>query len=403
MSHLRFCIRCLLLILISLPFTSLQALTNEESPPPYYAKDSLNNNRFLLEDNVPLADKNYQKLREALPLYQYAALHPWPTIPDNNLLKRGANNSAVPLLRARLQASHDLSPTYYSFNNVFDEELVLAVKKFQQRHGLKADGVVGQATRRELNIPPSVRAQQIAINMQRWARLSSALHDRFIMVNVPDFKLYVFENNHEVLSMKAIVGKRDRQTPEIISRITRLVLHPYWNVPRMIASKDIIPKVINDPYYLDDMHIRIFTVEGGDSVEMSPYEIDWETAQKNGFQYFFRQDPGDDNALGQVKFEFPNSKHIYLHDTPAKELFDADVRTFSSGCIRLENPFALVDYLMKTNPKWDEIRLQDMLDTGETTYVKAARPTPIVITYITAWVDEKGDIQFRDDVYGKDE
>lgn len=351
---------------------------------------------------IPLAERNYTALRNLLPRYENAELHPWPIVPPARY-RLHTKNSGVIILRERLMESGDLPAYYFSNNPVLDHQLLQAVKDFQARHGLTADGIVGTNTLRELNVPASVRLKQIQVNMQRWAQLSPQLSQRFILVNVPDFRLTVYDDNKPVLSMKAIVGKPDRQTPELSSKVTRIVLNPYWNVPEMIAKKDIAPKVLNNPDYLDEMHIRIFDGESDNAAEINQDEVDWGAAAENGVPYHLRQDPGDDNALGVVKFEFPNTDNVYLHDTPAKNLFDQDVRTFSSGCIRLQNPFGLVDYLMEPDVEWSTEKMDGILATGKTTYVRAARPTPIFITYITAWVDESGAVNFRDDVYHKDD
>ncbi len=201
---------------------------------------------------------------------------------------------------------------------------------------------------------------------------------------------------------QAIVGKPERPTPEINSTVTRIVFNPYWNIPKMIAEEDIVPKAINNPDYLDDMHIRVFERQDTDAAELDPHDVDWNSAQDDGLQYHLRQDPGNDNALGLVKFEFPNSNDVYMHDTPAKNLFNLDKRAFSSGCIRLEKPFELVTYLMQDDPEWTNDMLEQILAANTTKYQKVSRPTRVIITYLTAWVDDEGDLQFRDDLYGLD-
>lgn len=348
------------------------------------------------------ADKNIAGLKNMLPVYEAAVTHPWPTIPGNKKLALGAQNPNVLLLRQRLRATNDLVAANDHGNILFDIQLAEAVKIFQRRHGLKADGYAGPATLYELNISPQQRLAQIQLNIQRWTSLSHEMSQRYIMVNVPAYHLDVVENGKTVLSMKAIIGKPERQTPEIKSTITRLVLNPYWNVPKKIAQKDIIPKVINDPDYLEDEHIKIVQRDDDPPSIINPTEVDWHDAEENGFKYHFRQDPGVGNALGLIKFEFVNSADVYLHDTPAKNLFDQDKRAFSSGCIRLEKPFELANYLMQNSPNWNEEHVKEILDLGKTSYIKAAKPTTIIITYITAWIDEYGLVEFRDDLYGRD-
>ncbi len=367
--------------------------------------------------------------------YQQAVMHPWQPIPTDSVLKKGMRSPSIALLRARLIATDDLRPVENTTNDtennttepmvihsnaladtmdLFDDTLQLAVQNYQQRMGLKPDGVVGAETLRELNIPPEARLQQIIINLKRWNALTPQLSQRFILVNIPDYRLYAYEDGKKIFDMKAIVGKPTRKTPEITSRITRVILNPSWNVPDLIARKDIVPKVLADPDYLDEMHIRIYEGPEKNAPEISANEIDWESLAESAesdedsissvkhFPWFLRQAPGNDNALGRVKFEFQNADSIYLHDTPTKNLFAEDQRLFSSGCIRLEHPFALVNYLMQQDPTWDDNKMQNLLDTERTIYIRTPKPTPIFITYLTAWVDENGALNFRDDVYHED-
>jgi L,D-transpeptidase YcbB len=359
---------------------------------------------FIPPENtdVSIAEHNFTELRQALPLYEAAVLHPWSTIPEDALLKPGHKDILVLGLRGRLKATGDLKPENDHGLTFYDTALREAVMHFQARHGLHPDGIVGKETIYEMNIPPEVRLNQIKRSMERWAKLSSQLGDRYILVNVPAYRLDLVENGQSVLSMETIVGKPERPTPEISSTITRLVFNPYWNVPKIIANEDIIPKMLHNPHYLDDMHIRILDLPHNDAYEISPDEIDWQAAYNDGFQYYFRQDPGNNNALGLVKFEFRNSDDIYMHDTPAKNLFQLTKRAYSSGCIRLEKPFELVSYLMRDNPEWTDEKIQEYLDAGITKYVKVAKPTRVFITYITTWVDDNGNLEFRDDIYGWD-
>lgn len=396
--------RIVLLVLFMLIFSS--KLFADE-PEDMASADSLYNSYHsttsLGTANMSVAEKNYVQLREILPLYQNAVMHPWPIIPDTDKkLKVGMKNSAVILLRERLKATRDLPQYYDRDDNLFDKSLAQAVKSFQARNGLKADGVVGKMTLQELNVPPDVRLKQIVINMQRWMSLSHRLNGRFIMVNVPDYELYAYDNNEKILTMKIIVGKPEAETPELQSQISRLVFNPYWNVPTKIAQNEIVKKVQEDPGYLDSMRLKILKSDGDGAAEIDQDKVNWRSAEVDGFPYRFRQEPGLDNSLGVVKFEFQNSHDVYLHDTPAKELFNQDDRALSHGCVRLENPLALVDFLMDGSPDWDEIRMQEIIDADKTKYVKAYRPTPIIITYITAWVDDSGTINFRNDIYGKD-
>jgi L,D-transpeptidase YcbB len=350
----------------------------------------------------PYVNKNYSRLAEILPIYERAAQTPWPIIPETGALHRGVKSDNVVLLRERLQATLDL-PVTPENSPRFDKSLVEAVKLFQFRNGLKADGVVGAATRAALNVPADVRARQIRVNMDRWAALSRDLSGRYVLINIPEFQLHLYDNNSEVLTMKVIVGKPSRQTPQLTSRITRIVFNPKWNVPAMIAKNDIIPKAMENPAYLNSEGIRIFNSDQSDSYEINRYDVDWADARENGFPYHFRQDPGAKNALGLVKFEFPNTHDVYMHDTPAKTLFASDVRDFSSGCIRLEKPFALVDYLTQNDERIDSTKIQDTLATRRTTYFSVQKALPVIIGYMTAWVDDQGYTHFAEDIYHLDD
>jgi murein L,D-transpeptidase YcbB/YkuD len=348
---------------------------------------------------------NYERLQAELPYYQDAVAHPdkypWPLIPTTqSMLRQGSKGHAVVLLRQRLKTTHDLTSDNVA-SALFDRDLAAAVKIFQWRHGLTPDGVVGDDTRSALNVSAEMRMQQIQMNIQRWQELAG-MGERFILVNIPEFQLHLIEGNHEVLTMKVVTGKPTRQSPELTSEITRIVFNPKWNVPHMIAKNDIVPKMIENSNYLNENSIRIFNSQEDDAYEISPGDINWHDARENGFPYHFRQEPGIKNALGLVKFEFQNTHDVYLHDTPHKELFAKDVRDFSSGCIRLEKPFALVAYLTKDDDRIDTVRIRHILLTRHTTYFRVAEPLPIAIAYLTSWVDDTGVVHFANDVYNRD-
>lgn len=347
-------------------------------------------------------NKNYEQLSRLLPLYEEAAQHPWPVVPETSkAMHLGSHNNAVLILRARLKATSDLAlrtPDSTKFDHTVEE----AVKTFQARHGLTADGVVGADTRTALNVPADVRAKQIRLNIQRWQDISAEMGDHYVLINIPEYKLHLIDDGKEVLNMKVVVGRPTRMTPELTSTITRIVFNPRWNVPAMIAKNDIVPKVLEDPSYLNTNGIRIFNSDQENQYEIDQSEVNWRDAKENGFPYHFRQNPGAKNALGRVKFEFQNSHDVYLHDTPAKELFKSDKRDFSSGCIRLEKPFALVNYLTQDDDRIDQDKINNTLLSEKTEYFRVMRSLPIIITYATAWVDDAGVVHFADDVYGLD-
>lgn len=371
-----------------------------------FADDNFNS----APESLSLADKNISQLQQVLTYYQNIALtQPWQSIPIHTSFKIGKKNKKVLLLRANLKLTGDLSPTSDTTSSIYDTDLVEAVKNFQLRHGLKIDGVAGIKTLSEINITPAERVRKIEMNLQRWQQLSTQLGNRFVLINIPDYHLYLIENNYQVLSMKAIVGKENLPTPELKSKITRVVLNPPWNIPPKIARKEIAKKMVEDPSYLDRMNIRVynddeFYQDNENAVPIDPTVIDWHAAARQGLDnYHLRQEPGAESALGLVKFEFQNSHDVYLHDTPTKELFENDIRSMSHGCVRIENPFALVSYLMKDNENWTEEKLQDILTEGKTRHIKVPEPIQIIIAYLTSWVDAEGRVNFRDDVYNLDQ
>ncbi len=350
--------------------------------------------------NQPL-NENYYRLKKVLDYYEKLQSHSWSPLSTLDLQK-GKSDSLVPELRERLRLTGDLSAAADSQSELFDQALEQAIKRFQARHGLKADGILGFRTERELNISPYERAEEIRRNMQRWAALPLHLGKRFIFINIPEYRFDLVENGKSMLTMKIIVGKRERPTPELISSLTEIELNPYWNIPPNIAQKDILPKILKDPHYLEQMNIKVVQHRKSEVITLDASKIDWDEAYKNGFAYEFRQEPGKNNALGLIKFDFPNEYDIYMHDTPAKELFKEDKRLFSSGCIRLEKPFALLSYLLNNDPEWDIHRIAEALQSGKLTLIKV-KPVPVYIIYATAWVDRDGILNFRRDPYGYNE
>jgi len=346
-------------------------------------------------------NENYTRLKKALDYYESLQTQSWPSISTSDL-KKGSSNPSVPELRERLRLTGDLSRAEDSQSELYDTALEIAVKRFQLRHGLQADGILGSRTERELNVSPYERAEEIRRNMQRWAALPLNLGRRFIFINIPEYRFDLVENGKAVLTMKIIVGKPDRPTPELVSALTQIELNPYWNIPPRIAQKDILPKILKDPHYLDQMNIKVVRHTKSEVIPVDASNIDWNAAAKNGFAYEFRQEPGKNNALGLVKFDFPNEYDVYMHDTPAKDLFSKDNRIFSSGCIRLERPFALLSYLLNGNPEWDLHHTAEVLQSGKLTTIKI-KPLPVYIIYATAWVDRNGVLNFRRDPYGYNE
>ncbi len=340
-------------------------------------------------------------LEKALAQYQQlAAQGGWPRVPGGPTLHEGDMDVRIPLLRDRLAAGGDLdAPT--NRENIFDTPLREAVQRFQVRHGLIADGVVGAKTLAELNVPVSERIRQLAASLERCQPLPSLLEPRHILVNIADFTLKLYENGELRLSMPVIVGKTYRQTPVFNGRISSLVLNPAWEVPHSIATKDLLPKIKKNPSYLGTSHLRVFR-GWNPSTEVDPAGVDWASLSPSHFPYRLRQEPGPANALGRVKFLFPNPYDVYLHDTPSRELFRKDDRTFSSGCIRLANPLGLAVYLLQGTPLSSMEALTAAIASEKTQSIPLPSPIAVYMAYMTAWVDRDGTVQFRRDIYNRD-
>jgi murein L,D-transpeptidase YcbB/YkuD len=285
----------------------------------------------------------------------------------------------------------------------FDAGLESAVKRFQSRHGLVADGRVAGATLRALNVPVSERIRQIEVNLERWRWLPSDFPDRRIVVNIPEFTLHAFGDGREVLTMPVVVGEEydDRATPVFSNALSIVEFSPYWNVPRSILEKELLPEIIRNPRYLERRHYEIVNGWQADAPVIDPATVDWKRVVPSRFPYRIRQRPGPDNALGRVKFLFPNPYSVYMHDTPEKEKFDRQARAFSHGCIRLSRPFDLARYVFEGMPGWDDARIRSMMAAEATRQVRIRASIPVYIVYLTVFVED-GRVQFRDDVYGAD-
>jgi murein L,D-transpeptidase YcbB/YkuD len=349
------------------------------------------------------ANPSYRRLRRILREYRTIALKGgWPLIPEGPSLKPEMRDRRVTVLRRRLMATKDL---LYAGGetDLYDEALLQAVERFQKRHGLVVDGIVGRRTLAELNVPVQRRIEQIIVNMERWRWMPNDLGDRYILVNLAGYELEVVEYGAVVMAMRIVTGQPYRRTPVFSGNMTWLEFNPFWTVPPTIAKHDILPKTRQDPNYLANRNIRVYTGWRNDSPEMDPAAIDWNAVDAKRIPFRFRQDPGPGNALGRVKFMFPNRFNVYLHDTPLRELFKKTVRSFSSGCVRAEDSLELAEYLTADLPGWDRKRIEDVIASRKTTVVKLARPLPVHLTYSTVWFGEGGTIHFRDDVYARDD
>jgi murein L,D-transpeptidase YcbB/YkuD len=282
-------------------------------------------------------------------------------------------------------------------SQAYDTYVDAAVKRFQARHGLPSDGVMGKYTYAAMNVSAPVRLGQLETNLVRLRSMSGFLGDRYVMVNVPAAQIEAVENGRVALRHTAIVGKIDRQTPILNSKINEIIINPYWNAPESIVRKDIIPLMRKNPQYLTENHIRIL---GPDGNEIDPATIDWNTEDAAKFR--FRQDPGSGNAMASVKINFPSPENVYMHDTPQQSLFSKLMRFDSSGCVRVQNVRDLVTWLLRDTPGWTRQRFEQTIKSGESVPVQIPNPVPVYFTYISAWSTGDGVVHFRDDIYGRD-
>jgi murein L,D-transpeptidase YcbB/YkuD len=319
----------------------------------------------------------------------------WPVVPATKQLRLGVVDPDVEVLRRRLMISGDLS-TSAGISPAFDSYVDGAVKRFQLRHGLPADGVLGPHSYAAMNVSAPVRLGQLETNLVRLRSMSGFLGDRYVMVNIPAAQIEAVENGRVVLRHTAVVGKIDRQTPILNSKINEIIVNPYWNAPESIVRRDIIPLMRKNPNYLTENNIRILGPEG----EVDPMTIDWSTEEAAKLR--FRQDPGKINAMASVKINFPNPHAVYMHDTPQQSLFNAIERFHSSGCVRVQNVRDLVTWLLRDTEGWNRQRFEQTIKSGESTPVALAQPVPVYFTYISAWSTGDRVVHFRNDIYGRD-
>lgn len=342
----------------------------------------------------------YLVLRQALATYrELASKGGWPQVPNGDAIKPGEESDRVPALRARLAATDGAAPAAPGANEkLYDPALEEAVKRFQQRHGLEPDGVIGTRTVLQMNIPVEDRVRQIVANMERWRWMPEDLGQHYIIVNIAGFELRRVRGKVEE-QMRVVVGKPYHRTPVFSEKMTYVELNPYWNVPPSIAIKEELPKLKSNPGAAAS---RGFEVVSGDRV-IDPRSVDWSRYSRTNFPFQLRQRPGSGNALGRVKFMFPNRFNVYLHDTPARTLFAKAERAFSHGCIRLARPLDLAEQVLAGEPGWDRKKIDAVVASQERTVVTLSQPIPVHITYATAWLGTSGSVHFAADIYDRDE
>ena len=340
----------------------------------------------------------YQRLRGALATYRaIAAKGGFPVIAKGPALKPGMRDKRIEAIRQYLLLTGDLNPDADKGGDLYDTDLIPAVKWFQYRHGLTEDGIMAVTTFEAMNVPVVKRIRQIEINLERRRWMDDDLGPYYILVNVADQELKVVKDGKTIHTARVVVGKPFTRTPVFSEKMKYIVLNPYWNVPPNIANGEYLPDLKRNPGALRRQNIRIFAASGA---EVDPYGVNWSGLSR--MPYSLRQDSGAKNALGKVKFMFPNRFNVYLHDTPSKSLFNKDLRIFSHGCMRVQNPLDLAELLLGEQG-WSRARIDSAIAQGGQRIVNLKTPIPVHVTYLTAWVNKDGSMQFRRDPYKRDD
>lgn len=325
-----------------------------------------------------------------------AARGGWPFVPPAEGLQAGHRHQSVMALRRRLAIAGDLDARAAN-GDVFDADVDAAVRRFQTRHGTNVDGVMREQTYRMMNVPAVMRLSQLKINLVRLRSMSGNLGHRFVVCNIPAAQIEAIEGGAAVTRHTAVVGKPDRPSPDINSKIVEINFNPFWTVPASIVRRDLIPKMQAEPDYLSKNRIRIYDPRGN---ELTPAAINWFSTEATS--YMFKQDPGDLNSLGSVRINFPSKDGVYMHDTPLKNLFGEDMRFHSSGCVRVQNVRDLVNWLLAETPPWSPHEIDRVIHSGERRDARVARAVPLYWVYVTAWASPDGAVQFRDAIYNRD-
>jgi murein L,D-transpeptidase YcbB/YkuD len=322
-----------------------------------------------------------------------------PTVPTGPTLHAGESGPRVAALRARLARMGYGAPSAEAAGDLFDPVLVAEIEAFQRDHGLNADGAVGQHTLAEINASPRYRLRQVVVNLERVRWMNHDFGSRYILVNIPDYRATVYESGRPVWTSKVVVGEAKKtRTTEFSEVMSYMVVNPSWHVPSSIAKRDLLPKLRRNPAALSNTNMVLLTPAG---TVIDPRLVDW-NALGDSFPFRIRQSPSDGNALGKVKFMFPNDHAIYLHDTPHRELFARDARAFSNGCVRLQDPDGLAHLLLQGQVSDPTAAFDGWLAAKSEKTVMLKDPIPVNIVYRTVFVDDAGEIRYRDDIYGRD-
>lgn len=372
-------------IWVCLVFMPWQAVLATEKAPPEAIR------------SAAVQDPRYQRLSAALERYRaLAAEGGWPEVPSGPTIEPGSDDSRLATLAKRLRVSGDLTGDQTWVESAgYDTVLQSAVRRFQARHGLEVDGLVGRATLRALNVPIEQRINQIRVNLERARRQFHAGAEDFILVNIAGFKAHVVRDGKIVWTTRVIVGDTENKTPEFSAELKYVVVNPAWTVPYKIASEELLLDIKRDPDFFARGNYQLFDADG-DMVD--PTSVDWRSIRVGNFPFTLVQQPCAANQLGRIKFIFPNKYSVYMHDTPGDFLFAKARRAFSHGCIRVDAPLGLAEIVLD-GEGWSREQLEAQIVSGETRTINLSKPLLVVISYWTAEVDDQGSINFYDDIY----
>ena len=348
----------------------------------------------LLAPHTP----RYERLRLALINYRRVGESGgWPAVPEGEVLKPGMEDPRIPILRQRLTISGDLKPGGAAGSNLYDDNLVKAVEKFQSRHGLEIDGVIGGNTLKELNVGIEERIATMVYNLERRRWMQNDYGRYYIFANLADQVVKVVRDEKTIHAELIQVGKPYHRTPVFSDELEYVEINPYWNVPKSIAVNEMLPKLQQNPVHYASQGFEV--LNGGSAIPASA--VPWHSYSKANFPVRLRQGPGKNNALGRIKFMFPNKFNVYMHDTPSKQNFSRASRFFSHGCLRLKDPLIMAEVLL-ADQGWTRKKIDAVVASGKRTVVKLNQKIPVHIAYLTAWVNKDGSVHFRRDVYGRD-
>jgi murein L,D-transpeptidase YcbB/YkuD len=381
---------------------------------PRYLEDALERNE-IKESLDALAPKelHYSAMKAGLLHYrELACTGGYPQVDRGGTLKLGMRGPRVRQLKARLAASGDYVPKPslrsdfaadaalgFMDEDMFDAELEEALKRFQKRANLEQDGEAGPETLKTINRTAEERAAQLRVNMERWRWMPEDMGARHIRINIADYRLEAVEDGGVARVHDVEVGRTYRQTPIFSSRMSYLIFNPWWMTPEKLAREDKLPLFREEPERVEQAGFEVLDRSGN---KVDPKTIDWSKVSEERFPYSLRQRPGKDNALGQVKFIFPNPHDVYLHDTPARGFFSRTRRDFSSGCVRVKDPFDLAEWALSANGGWNRARIDAVVESEKETRVALKKPVPVYLLYMTAVAEENGGVRFIDDIYGRD-